>query len=456
MAATTTSYSTDPTLYLFTSLTAGSSHIITATSRLETILKANKIPFRAVDCATDEKARMLWGRRSKGRKLPGLVRYGEIIGDLGQIEEWNEYGELKEQIAASEHGGLTGATTTNNSLVPEPPVTSTTSSTPQRSEPPSRASSETRHISIVDPKEKDKDGKAGDSASSHKPTESPLNLAMRQLGAEAAAKAGQKKAAAAQALKAAAAPTKEPSTTDQIPVPAATKLSVEAAAESPETATSVTAAKTPAQLAAEGAKRTSVDKIAEASTSQAEGAEATSSPGVTKEEDSSSASTEANRLELQRSSTITKRKSRLSESTPVEESETVRTSSEEGEEKGEEAVSSPSIAVPEHEVSATMSPLEGPPRQHRGSDIGEASPEEIRALEKKLSIPEDEEEPDEEDEREKEEENKWEKENENHKAATATAAVAPTDEAELEATKGTDPQETGAKDANKAGVRVGD
>lgn len=78
MAAT--SYSTDPTLFLYTSLTAGSSHIITATSRLETILKANKIPFRALDCATDEKARMLWGRRSKGRKLPGLVKYGNIIG----------------------------------------------------------------------------------------------------------------------------------------------------------------------------------------------------------------------------------------------------------------------------------------------------------------------------------------------------------------------------------------
>ena len=74
------SYSADPTLYLYTSLTAGSSHIITATSRLETILKANKIPFRALDCATDEKARMLWGRRSKGRKLPGLVKYGTIIG----------------------------------------------------------------------------------------------------------------------------------------------------------------------------------------------------------------------------------------------------------------------------------------------------------------------------------------------------------------------------------------
>lgn len=78
--STSTSYSTDPILYLYTSLTAGSSHIITATSRLETILKANKIAFRAIDVATDEKARMLWGRRSKGRRLPGLVRYGMIIG----------------------------------------------------------------------------------------------------------------------------------------------------------------------------------------------------------------------------------------------------------------------------------------------------------------------------------------------------------------------------------------
>ena len=81
MAETTPkSYSADPTLYLYTSLTAGSSHIITATSRLETILKANKIPFRALDVATDEKARMLWGRRSKGKKLPGLVKFGSIVG----------------------------------------------------------------------------------------------------------------------------------------------------------------------------------------------------------------------------------------------------------------------------------------------------------------------------------------------------------------------------------------
>lgn len=70
----------DPRLFLYTSLTAGSSHIITATSRMETILKANRIPFQAIDVATDEKARRLWGRRAGGRKLPGLVKEGFVIG----------------------------------------------------------------------------------------------------------------------------------------------------------------------------------------------------------------------------------------------------------------------------------------------------------------------------------------------------------------------------------------
>ncbi len=73
-------YENDPRLFLFTSLTAGSSHIITATSRLETILKANKIPFQAIDTATDEKARRLWQRRASKKKLPGLVKDGFVIG----------------------------------------------------------------------------------------------------------------------------------------------------------------------------------------------------------------------------------------------------------------------------------------------------------------------------------------------------------------------------------------
>ena len=78
--ASTISTMSDPTLYLYTSLTAGSSHIVTATARLETILKANKLPFRAIDVATDEVARKLWGRRSKGKKLPGLVKFGTVVG----------------------------------------------------------------------------------------------------------------------------------------------------------------------------------------------------------------------------------------------------------------------------------------------------------------------------------------------------------------------------------------
>ncbi|KAK5130891.1 hypothetical protein LTR08_001554 [Meristemomyces frigidus] len=105
----------DPRLFLYTSLTAGSSHIVTATSRMETILRANRIAFQAVDLATDERARRLWQRRGGGRKLPGLVREGFILGDLDAIEEWNEFGELKENIgpvppsgAAVPPGGLVG------------------------------------------------------------------------------------------------------------------------------------------------------------------------------------------------------------------------------------------------------------------------------------------------------------------------------------------------------------
>jgi hypothetical protein len=99
-------------LFLFTSLTAGSSHVITATSRLETILKANRIPFRAIDTATNEKARRIWGRRAGKKKLPGLVREGWIVGDYEEVEEWNEYGELKEQLAAQSGTGVDSASTT--------------------------------------------------------------------------------------------------------------------------------------------------------------------------------------------------------------------------------------------------------------------------------------------------------------------------------------------------------
>ncbi|WKT48761.1 hypothetical protein QSH57_013691 [Fusarium oxysporum f. sp. vasinfectum] len=99
-----TNYLNDPALYIYTSLTAGSSHIVTATSRLETILRANRVPFKAIDIAVDTKARLLWGRRAgkdksgRPRKLPALVQEGWVLGDIVEIEEWNEYGELKEHV----------------------------------------------------------------------------------------------------------------------------------------------------------------------------------------------------------------------------------------------------------------------------------------------------------------------------------------------------------------------
>ena len=86
MSSVSTAFANDPALYIFTSLTAGSSHIVTATSRLETILRANKVPFKAVDIATDENARKLWGRRAgkdesgRQRKLPALVQEGFVVG----------------------------------------------------------------------------------------------------------------------------------------------------------------------------------------------------------------------------------------------------------------------------------------------------------------------------------------------------------------------------------------
>jgi hypothetical protein len=74
----------DKALYLFTSLTAGSSHIVTATSRIETILKNARIPFTYIDTATNESARKLFQRRARGKKLPLLVKEGFVIAVRGR------------------------------------------------------------------------------------------------------------------------------------------------------------------------------------------------------------------------------------------------------------------------------------------------------------------------------------------------------------------------------------
>jgi len=61
-------------------------------------LKARRVPYHAIDIATDEKARRIWTRRSKGKKLPGLVKEGDIMADLETVEEWNEYGEVNQHL----------------------------------------------------------------------------------------------------------------------------------------------------------------------------------------------------------------------------------------------------------------------------------------------------------------------------------------------------------------------
>ncbi|KAG0647925.1 Uncharacterized protein D0Z07_5623 [Hyphodiscus hymeniophilus] len=174
--STVKSYSTDPALYLYTSLTSGSSHVVTATSRLETILKANRIPFKALDIATDEKARMLWGRRSgkdetgRVRKIPGLVQMGLVVGDLVEIEEWNEYGELKEHVTIYHEGG-TPAKTVPNLL---------NKSTPSKAAPVLQENKETAA-------ESSNAAEISQPPAGAQPT--AFTLAMRQAGLEAAQKA---------------------------------------------------------------------------------------------------------------------------------------------------------------------------------------------------------------------------------------------------------------------------
>ncbi|OKL63415.1 hypothetical protein UA08_01820 [Talaromyces atroroseus] len=174
----------DNTLYLYTSLTAGSSHIITATSRLETILKANKIPFQAIDIATDDAARRLWGRYSKGRKLPGLVKFRTIIGlsqkDLEQIEEWNEYGELKAEIGSvtdpNDFSSSAAIQKTAVESVAPKPVAAPTNTTTTAPSSENTSGMSTPHIQIQNPP-----------VSEIK--EDQRTLALRLAGEEAAAKA---------------------------------------------------------------------------------------------------------------------------------------------------------------------------------------------------------------------------------------------------------------------------
>ncbi|KAK9461398.1 uncharacterized protein V1516DRAFT_624273 [Lipomyces oligophaga] len=88
-------------VYIYTSFTGGmmfGRNIMMLTNKLGTVLKAYGIEFQLVDLATSEKAKKLWVRSSKGRKLPGVIKGYDIVGNYEEIMEAHEYGEVKQMI----------------------------------------------------------------------------------------------------------------------------------------------------------------------------------------------------------------------------------------------------------------------------------------------------------------------------------------------------------------------
>jgi hypothetical protein len=89
-------WETDEEIYIYTSLANAQFNLNSDTNRMSTILQNNRIEFQLVDLGTNERAKKLWKWRSKGKKLPGIVRGEEILGNLVDLEEANEFGEVQE------------------------------------------------------------------------------------------------------------------------------------------------------------------------------------------------------------------------------------------------------------------------------------------------------------------------------------------------------------------------
>lgn len=201
-------------------------------------------------------------------------------------------------------------------------------------------SAKSEHIQIEEPAE----GHRKPSANAPR-EDTPLTMAMRKAGAEAAQKAGQKKA-----WKPGSLFSGNPTSPDA-PVPStATTTKLSKASEEPNTSADITTGKTPAVLATEGVKRASFDKVADSESS-------------TDAETEPSKSVEESLLQARRTSSITKIKTPLSNETALE--------------------STPSLSEQQR--------FEERPRTHRGSSVSDASKEEIECVEKSNAIPEEDE-----------------------------------------------------------------
>jgi hypothetical protein len=327
-------------------------------------------------------------------------RADESSQGLDEIEEWNEYGELKQQIGSTPVAvpTPTASAATTPSKPPAPLISAPGVDSPVPSPLSKQVPEEVRPSTI----------------SAARKDDTPLTLAMRQAGAEAAKKAVEKKASKYTAL-----PPAKDRGPAEVPAPAMeprTARSVEEPGVSPTT----TAAKVPEQLAAEGAKRTSIDKIAEEGARRSDMDRAIDSDGT--DEEHTGYSKEAAMLEARSESSTTKIKSPLSEENP---------------------------ARPGTEFGAAN--FEPRPRTHRGSSVSMASKEEIEAIEKRNTIPEESEDSDETSTP------KTDNEGNLDDSANATMAhLATTDEGEVTATNGGKTQEQDAKDPAAAGDSVRD
>ena len=189
------------------------------------------------------------------------------------MEEWNEYGELEDQI--EDQVDIFGDVPISATSA-EAQATAAARLEAQRSSSSSqgRTASETRHISISEPvgeARRKGEERAESLADAKKDTHSPLSMAMRQAGMEAAAKvkAGQKKSEEASGGGSGAEKSKAAATgtsTSEDPTDSSTSTPSTAAlpkldADAEEVAKVETDAKTPEVLASQGQKKTSTDKL---------------------------------------------------------------------------------------------------------------------------------------------------------------------------------------------------
>ena len=212
--------------------------------------------------------------------------------DLEQVEDWNEHGELEDQIedAIDIFGDVPISATTAEAQAADAARREQQRQQAAGGSAQARTASETRHISISEPGRHDSDARKP--SQSEGKTDSPLNMAMRQAGAEAAKKAGEKKDASKPALmptsseaqvlneeRNKAAETNGTSHPTLIPTPSETQVVNEQrnkAMPPPDVPASAatgldpdaedvskveTGAKMPGQLAAQGATKTTTDKM---------------------------------------------------------------------------------------------------------------------------------------------------------------------------------------------------